>query len=716
MADVTGRVYEAFVEHLLRRLGYRDEWTNSAGSQYLYEKHPEALCHSGKGLCSHAADCHVLSSDVGLSYGPWYDPDFFLLEEGKPAACIHVSHWSSPSDSHRKFWRTAEDHLQYKVHFGAHFLSVNLVFVALEPGQTPKRITDSDELVMVQGFKPANGSVLAVAFDSTILFPQDYLPIEEFVALLPAKVPAGTRRKRQLYNDLWEHLNDTNKAVRRTVGVAVKLLRKSLNGPESPRYSPSVVTALQDVCWIGRQRARNLHPTETRYRKGLQHAFVIRELIARSLGTAVDGDAMLWSALAANPRFPNGNFRKVLNAGLTVRDSELEALIQLLGSIPVQMKKYEPIFLLNTKAGLNHAEWNADLKQFILGLRHLQPSDILLFQEAVRDLYAEYRNSYGIASVISDLCDPARIRRKVEYVRSKYLVLGDKTSFIDTLSNDMLTPGRLVPHQAVVQDVHNWPPDVLFEFYRLGSMQHITTALPRKFERKFGHSLRPYAYMNNLSQLVSHLMAGVAVGQFFSSGARLNESAFYDAIWPLFAECIWEAIGRRKPLDSEVVEVNHRYKKAKRIISSPDLEPIAFLFRRSMPLLADGPVLRGAFNQLSSVKGWGRAALTTATSGLDTQSGAILHTQSVIGAKHIADKTKELAARMRSIHLRCDASGNFRREPAPGSHFLVVDGDWPVESKLNLLEAGYSGIFEIAELDSLNEILRPANAKQQEEE
>ncbi len=39
-------------------------------------------------------------------------------------------------------------------------------------------------------------------------------------------------------------------------------------------------------------------------------------------------------------------------------------------------------------------------------------------------------------------------------------------------------------------------------------------------------------------------------------------------------------------------------------------------------------------------------------------------------------------------------------------YYLVVDGDWQVESKINLYEAGFSDIFEITELEHLADELR----------
>jgi hypothetical protein len=60
---------------------------------------------------------------------------------------------------------------------------------------------------------------------------------------------------------------------------------------------------------------------------------------------------------------------------------------------------------------------------------------------------------------------------------------------------------------------------------------------------------------------------------------------------------------------------------------------------------------------------------------------------------------------MRSLYLHCDLKDKFVAETNPGIHFAVLDGDWPVESKINLLEAGFAGLFEIAELDALTDAL-----------
>jgi hypothetical protein len=701
MADVTGRIYEAFTEFILRRLGYRDEWTEGDGKQYLYEKHRPALCHTSTGICAHAKECHDFSTKNGIEYGPWYDPDFFILEQDKPTACLHVTHWSSPGDSHRKFLRSIEDHFQYKNVFGHSFLSVNLIFVALDATQTPQLIQDSNSIIEISGWKPAVGAVMATNFDASILFPKSYSPLEKFVTALPAKIPSPPRLRRQTLNNTWENLYSTDQEVRTAIDQVVDLFQQGLSVSPHPRLGPIAVAHLQSVCFRGRQNTAKLQTTCSRYRKGIQLSFILRELISRHFGKNVNPDDALWNILTSSPRFGWNDFGELLGTASHVSDNHINAFREALAAVPVKTDKQQAIFLLNNMAGLEHADWESDFKQFILGLRTLSSDDIKSFRIALNELFANYRSAYGMTDTLSDLADPARVTRKVEYVGQNYIGIADRDEFIDKLSSDLLRPGDTPTHQKLVSDQHNWVADILLGFYDLGSMQHITTNLPSHFEISHGHSLRPYAFRNNYAALVSNLLSGVPVGQYFSNGAKFSEPQFYNAIWPLFATCLWEAIQGVLPLDPATVAVNYRYKKAMRIIASPDLEPIKFLFRRSLPMLTDGPTLRGCFNQLSRQRGWGTSALTTETSGLDPKSGVIIQTQAVIGAKNIDHKVKELAARIRSVHLRCNADGVFEPQPNPGTHYLVVDGDWPIESKINLYEAGFSGIFEIAQLDKL---------------
>jgi hypothetical protein len=716
MADVTGKIYECFTEYLLRRVG----WARGPGSdeprEFLYEQAVAARCHTAKAICPHADECSSFSKERGLRYGPWYKPDFFLTDGAIPFGCIHVAHWSSPKQSCYKFWRTIEDHLQYKTLYGHGFVSISFLFEALDPGEPPELLQDGSELKELHGWSPANGTMQATSYDASILFPLQFGLLHAYVNALPSPMPKlSAARRRDLYHETWESLYQTNPVAKQQVDGCADLLRKALELGPHPRYTSASVQQLQAVCFRGRQLAADARTTCSRYRKGIQHAFIIRELIGEYWGDRVDPDAALWRILSTSPRFQPRRFASLLGLSDEATDPHLEDWCSLLSALPVKMVHRNPIPLLDTTSGVGGmVSWDPDTRTFIQSLQSLGESDLATFRGHIDALFEQYRGAYGMGSVVRDLAHPERVHAKVEFVRSRFLGL-ELGAFTEALVPEMLSPFNTPSHQEVVPDTHNWPLDVLLVMFDLGSYQHITATLPLAFKRATGEELRPYAYVNQLGQLVSHLIAGVPVGQFFSRKCQLGEEAFYETIWPLFAECLWQAIQETEPLSFEKTCEDYRKKKAMRIISSPDLEPIKFLFQRALPDLESGPTLRGCFNQLSTARGWSRAALTTATSGLDPKSGAIIQTQAVFGGKHIADKTKELSARIRSVHLSLADDGTFVPEPAPGVHYLVVDGDWPIESKINLYEAGFSGIFEIAELDGLTDALAKLDPLPEEE-
>ena len=140
---------------------------------------------------------------------------------------------------------------------------------------------------------------------------------------------------------------------------------------------------------------------------------------------------------------------------------------------------------------------------------------------------------------------------------------------------------------------------------------------------------------------------------------EFSELEFYKKIWPLIGECIWEAIRDLQPLEFETIKFKYLYKKALRIISSPDLEPISLLLHESF-LRWKRTNLYGVFSQFCKLREWSNVALRTETTGKDS-SGVIIHSQAVIGGNggQIGHKTRELAARLRSINIKCDENGKF---------------------------------------------------------
>ncbi len=433
MADITGRIYEAFTEFILRRLGYRDEWTEGEGRQYLYEKHVNALCHKSVGICSHAQECDTYSQKFGIPHGPWYDPDFVILDNNKPVACFHITHWSNPGSSQYKFWRTIEDHFQYKIFFGFHFLSLNLVFDALDESDLPQVVVNSEALVTLHGWKPAIGSIYAVSFDATILFPKKYFLLEKFILQLPAKIPKPPQKRRELYNRVWNKLYEEYSDLCMEVDAVTMMFRNILNGLPNPLYNSAVIEHLQDVCYNGRQCAVNVRHTETRYRRGIQHAFILREMLARQWHASVNPDDALWQVLQHNPRFPRSSFEAIFGLPANTSEDVKNFFESLLVSIPVAIDKGIMQPLLIPDAGLDHVTWNLDFTQFILGLRNVPQADMFAFRQALDQLFDKYRNAYGMEYVLADLYDSDRIRRKVEYIAENYIGV-DETTFVQGLT------------------------------------------------------------------------------------------------------------------------------------------------------------------------------------------------------------------------------------------------------------------------------------------
>ncbi|MFC4452362.1 hypothetical protein [Deinococcus sonorensis] len=699
MADKSGKSYEAFVEYLLMRLGYANEASAKVDRQYLFGTHrlkgemgADLLDkYSESGIAFHSTD--------GLPHGPWYNPDFFVLENGLPAACLHVTHWSNPRSSKYKFWRTQEEHLQYKIAFGHKFLSINLVFEAI-PGNEAELITDTQKKIFLHGWDPSIGSILVGCFDATLLFPLHYWLIKEYESYLPEKLPQSPLLRRQALVDSWTKYFNADGNARAEIDLVLNLLRNGMNSDPHPRYSSNVINHLQSITRRGRERAvlAKVRSTRTRYRKGIQHAFIVREMISRLVET--DADAATWNIIRGNARFRDSDWLKYL--GLSVSVSQSQSVLDALQSIPIQMADRRPIFLLKI-GGIEIFEWNEDFQIFISDVAVLPEDEAKALFKAMLDLFEDYRSARGMTSVLADLAEPKRISRKIQYVFDNYIGVGEKQSFVNKLSADMLTPGQNAPHQQIVLDSHNWVLDVLLSAHNLGSVQTITSRLPALFFKHVGEEINPYSYQGGPENVVARLLAGRDIGPDIRPQATMSREEFYEVIWPLIAMITWESISGIPHSDKETVIENYRYKKAMRIISSPDLEPMRKLLHNAIPGLDENaPPLRGSFNKLSTLREWSNSALTTEVSGREATSGIIIQTQAVYGAKHIADKTKEIACRLRSIHIKCNDDGLFEPEPNPGKHYLVIDGDWPLESKINLYEAGFDGIYDVSELIELS--------------
>ncbi|MEO1256322.1 MAG: hypothetical protein AAFY41_15745, partial [Bacteroidota bacterium] len=394
MPDITGRIYESFTEFILQLLGFQDESCNTADDRYLYEKSTEATCYKSKTICPFSQECREYSRKHDLPYGPWYDPDFLIFRSNKPHAAIHVTHWSSPGNSPFKFWRTLEDHFQYKTLFGAKFLSVNFIFVALHESSEPQRVLTLEKLEL-HGWKPAIGSLYASALDGTILFPRFFSPLEKLACKLPSP-PKNPMKKRVFYRTHWENLYRNDIQVKEDCDKVSEMLASILCSSPSPYYSHKVITHLQKTCFEGRQRTVASKSTETRYRKGIQYSYLLREVSSLFWNEDIDSELLLWEILSIKPRFSDSKIQSIIKNHTDANPEKIKEFISVLMSLPIQIKKFEPYFLLR-RDGVGHLKWAEDFGKFIESLKKLEKRELDDFKVNVTNLFKSYQNSYGLS-------------------------------------------------------------------------------------------------------------------------------------------------------------------------------------------------------------------------------------------------------------------------------------------------------------------------------
>jgi hypothetical protein len=583
--------------------------------------------------------------------------------------------------------------------YGPDFLSVSALFEALPDGQSPILIQKSSSLLNFHGWKPAVGSVFATSFDGTIAFPLNYPPLIEFAKRAKALQEKNATKRREKHVLLWEEISVANRVVRESLKVAEDLLRKSLTTKPNKWYTPEIVHDLQSKCYSGRCRCADIHPSNTRYRKGIQHLFILQETLKVKSAT----DQSAWNWAIQGPRINLARLPEIL--GVPVKS--VESIVSILSNIPVKMDRGTMTPLVNAKAGMNAVSLDSDLSHFALALQRLPTVAKTRFKNALDKLFCLYRETEGVVDAIRDLSDDKRVRQKVLYVLTAVdKCNGDRDQFVRLIIEEAIRSGHIPPHQKFLHDENNWFIETLFAAYDIRRKQDIVAHLPDVFDERTGESLRRYAFKGNVDQFVNHLIQGIRLSRYFRKDVALSESEVVQVSLQALAELLWKRMQAVKTPEPDTACKSYRVRKTTRIIAQSDLEPITYLLKESLPHLAKNTPLRGFFADYAKSKGWARAALTTDVVGCLTDQSVIGMSQAVMGRKHIADKTREIAARLRSVLLRHE---NDSMQPAAESgymYLLIVDGDWPIESKINLYESGYTWIFEIAELNLLADVLK----------
>jgi len=691
MADITGQSYEGLVRFLLERLF---EVHANRNLEAHFEKHFLAKCFHDEKICQHSKECSAISKAEKLDYGPWYDADFILTKKSIPFACIHVSHWSSPSDSSRKFWRTIEDHFQFKTLFGRSFLSLNILFEALPDQHSPAFVTELNDKLDLHGWKPAVGSAFVDAFDGTIIFPKRYEPIEAFREEASGIKIQNKTQRYKAQRDVWVTLCEKQKGIASQLEEASNMLLQLIEVEPDNRFGEDVVAHLQDICFAGRKSAVKLRNTHTPYRQGVQHAYILSKTCDKFASSRSHSQRLFRFFLDFGERLLTKKaVSELKGAGVAHPD----AFLDVVTNIPVRIEKGRVVTLVLPTAAMGHMALNPAFAAISETLRLGEESAREQFFENMRELFDNYGNISGVPDAVNDLTDRDRVAKKISYAKSKLFEAFSLEGFTNALVKEAVIPGYIAPHQTVIASEYNWFIDAILSIGAIKRKQDIVSHLADAFRAETDEDLRNYAFKGNFDQLVNHLLQGIDASQFFRKGVKMTPDQFYPTIWKIIGRLIWPKVSRasRRELDGFVVD--YRYRKAMRIISQSDIDPISFLLRKSLPTLKKVPCLRGCFADLCSFKGWARGALVTEVAGLVSEDKSFIWSQSVFGKKHIADKTSEICGRMRSQNLTFNGK-KFLPAASDGLyHRLLVDGDWPVASKVNLLEAGFGSIDELSE-------------------
>lgn len=695
MADVTGRAYESLTAHLLEAWIMRRPSTKRKHLAYSFEKHFTPTCFTG---CAYADQCQRLSSEANLPFGPWNDPDFVITWDDQPVACLHVAHWSSPTDSSRKFWRSMEDQFQWKTLYGGKVSSISFLFEGLPEGLSPRAITGLHEPIELHGWNRGIGSLYVTSFDASIVFPIDYAPLLHYSRASANIREKNPDKRRQKELALWMELCEDDEAIREELGAVVATLDQTLAANSGGPITDSLIKHLRKTCFEGRKSAIGIKPTETRYRKGIQHLFILTEVCKRRLQVSDDALDLACGLILSRPRIPTKTFFEFFE-NMGGKDNAIKFLLDHLGSIPVKIDKGKVTGLLNPKAGIGQISLNQDLEAFGLGLRQLDKENLKKLKIAIRDLFSNYLNARGISDVLDDLADEQRIVRKISFAENWLKQATEEAEFEELLLKEVPLLNIDPTHQVCLREESFWLIDAVFSIYDIKRKQDLLAYLPGLFLASTGEPIRGYSFRGSFDQTLNFVLQGGDLSGFYPKKGKLSQKEFLKVVWPLIAKLLWRKMRLGAVRTGNAAVLDYTYRKARRIISQSDLEPNVFLIHRAMPRLKALNPQRGAFSVLGAQKGWGSNLLTTEVVGLDTDEDAIIHSQSVVGQKHILDKTRELAARVRSLTLEAGVDGKLVAPAKSGLHVAVVDGDWPIHAKLNLLEAGFAKVVEIGHLD-----------------
>ncbi|GGS37589.1 hypothetical protein [Deinococcus knuensis] len=686
MADKTGKLYEFFAEFIAQTAF--DNKANLLKYHVGARNTPTPKCISDSGICKHSADCR----QINLPIGPWYDPDIMIYADSNPEACIHVTHWNNQGNSTYKFWRTLEEHLQYKLNLGNSFKSINFVFEAGQQSTNPLVFYPDSNPIPMRGWAPAVGKSLLIAFDASIVFPYKFKPLIMVQDIAKKNnIKMGNKNgltliMKDLYNNSSEFSDLIDDAVEK---FAIAFIESR------PLLNERSLIKMREVCFNGRNIANSysMKQTTLRVRRGVQFLYILKNINPNT--KKIDFDSLISSLSKLGDRFRLTDLKR----HLYIDDEILKSIT----NIVVQMEDREPVFLLREAAGIELYSWHEDLLIFLENFRDLDQESKGKLNHYIDEIYLSYDENDDAAQAIEELRDYSRSKRIIDYVFLIINSVENTNKLKSVLLGEVKQINQSTPSAAEYDSKDNWLIKAVCDIFDIGLREKVVNVAAEIFKNRHGDDLSMYAFNGNSADLINKLMQNKDISENIRSSAKFSESELNKLIWPILIEVICSEVDSSKAISADKALMQYRYKRAMRIIAQSDLDPIARILSMATSSNRKPVAIKGIFNQIAKRRKWSNSAFTTLATRSD-DGAKYIQTQSVVGGKNIDHKVKELAARRRSLGLMISEDGNIIPNDIEETHILIVDGDWPLRSKINLLESGFAEIIDIIDFTKLKKL------------
>jgi len=535
------------------------------------------------------------------------------------------------------------------------------------------------------------------AFDVSLVFPRNYRP---------------TREVRQYAHGQHDD-------------VTTELLRGALR----TRPKPFLSTQWDIYRTVRQVQLEVLGPvraTNSRYRIGLLHLYLLQRFLLRRFGELAADIGALLGALV--PFLQEEVRLQELCRSAAFQDhaeNEVHACLEALALVNVRTGKNPRPFLSlrNLEHGGNtviYASVNTDLRTCLGDLVQHAADDGLL--RCIDEAFVRFDERYGVPEALDDMESTALVEQKERFVRQV---------FRDCLDDVNALAGRLIRHAKIVSPnrrevcAHqsNWVFEMLLYITGLNSAEDIHNRFKVAFEAS-GHRLRDHAPYGGQAQTIMIMLQGRDLCEQWNEtnqNRSLGADEFRDLCWRAVAHSVveaFQAVGGEARSADEVIR-KYRDSKSMRIISS-DLNGLEIMVEMMLGDLcvftftepdADKLAARICASwQTDMVNSlWNGRPLETWLEGASRNGRWLVKVQSSQDG-HEADKAKEVAGRCRCMKTEWASDGNPRNRNS--WHFgnremkrlaLVLDGDWSVDNKRNLYEAGWDWAGDISELDDLRE-------------